>query len=124
MINKIKLFVIAALMLLMPILSVAEEAGSLPEMTKDVWLAQVKKAVPEPICKSFIEDESIAALMTAHTISYDKCLSLIPPIAESCQKKYYLGIPKIIDRDSAEKWGQMIGECIGTVFAMEYLSKS
>ena len=117
-----KLYLLGTAVLFWPLLSIAASAEGLAEMPKNEWLGQIKSAVPVPICKSFIEDETISAQMTAHNISYDKCVSLIPAIAEKCQQKYYASLPPTMNRENAEKWGRLIGECIGNGFAMDYLS--
>ena len=93
------------------------------EIMKDVWLEQVKLSAAVPICKSFIEDEAIAEQMKVHSISYEKCVSLIPSIAEACGKKYDAEMPLDINEEGAEKWGKLIGECIGSDFATNYLYK-
>lgn len=91
------------------------------EITKDVWLEQVRLSAAVPICKSFVEDEAIALQMKTHGISYEKCVSLIPGIAETCEKKYDAEMPLSINEEGAEKWGKLIGECIGSDFATNYL---
>lgn len=96
-------------------------AGGVNEMSKDVWLGKIKAVVPEPICKGFMEDASISARLKEKDISYEKCVSLIPGIADKCQKKYYDSLPAMINQESASKWGRTIGECIGGDFAINYL---
>lgn len=129
-------------MLLIPIVSVADDAttpatattpaASAPaapaptsantnEMSKDVWLEKIKAVVPEPICKGFMEDPSISARLKEKNISYENCVGLIPAIADKCQKKYYDSLPAMINQESASKWGRTIGECIGGDFAINYL---
>ena len=94
------------------------------EMSKDVWLQKIKMVVPEPICKGFMDDASIAARLKEQNISMEKCVGLIPAIADKCQKKYYDSLPAMINQESASKWGRTIGECIGGDFAMSYLYPS
>lgn len=89
--------------------------------SKTIWIEQVKMAVSVPVCKSFISDESIASQMKARNINYDKCISLMPAVTDKCIKKYDLSLPTTINDESAEKWGRLIGECIGNNFAMSYL---
>lgn len=101
--------------------SVAPTTDKPAEITKELWLEQVRLLAAVPICKSFVEDEAIAAQMKEHTISYEKCVSLIPGIAEKCEKKYDADMPLTINDESAEKWGKLIGECIGNDFATSYL---
>ena len=81
------------------------------EIMKDVWLEQVKLSAAVPLCKSFIEDEAIAEQMK------------VPSIAEACGKKYDAEMPLDINEEGAEKWGKLIGECIGSDFATNYLYK-
>ena len=63
----------------------------------------------------------LATQMKIRNISYDHCVLLIPDIAQKCEKKYDANLPAIINEESAEKWGRVIGECIGNDFAMSYL---
>ncbi|KTC65480.1 Uncharacterised protein (plasmid) [Legionella adelaidensis] len=91
------------------------------QVPKDEWLKKIKEIVSEPICKGFVEDASISERLKEQKISYEKCVTLIPPIAEKCEKKYYDSIPAMITEDNASKWGRMIGECIGADFAVNYL---
>ena len=122
MIRYFKLYLIGIGLLLSSTLSLAKASDNAAEMPKDMWLELVKKAVSEPVCKSFIEDESIAAQMTARNISYESCVLLVPGVAENCEKKYYNSLPNTINDNNAEKWGQVIGECIGNDFSVNYLS--
>jgi hypothetical protein len=101
--------------------SAPASSGSANEMSKDVWLEKIKAVVPEPICKGFMEDASISARLKEKNISYENCVSLIPGIADKCQKKYYDSLPAMINQESASKWGRTIGECIGGDFAINYL---
>ncbi len=96
-------------------------AADSTETAKNVWIAQVKLAVSEPVCKSFIEDEAIATQMKARNINYDKCISLMPAITDKCIQKFEPSLPPSLNDESAEKWGRVIGECIGNNFAMSYL---
>ena len=96
-------------------------AAETTETVKNVWIAQVKLAVSEPVCKSFVEDEAIATQMKARNINYDKCISLMPAITDKCIQKFEPSLPPTLNDDSAEKWGRVIGECIGNNFAMSYL---
>lgn len=114
--------ILAAGMLLLVNMSYAAEDKDLAQLPKDIWLEQVKQAVPEPICKSFLDDASIAAQMSANHISYDQCLKQIPTLASKCEQKYYNSLPASITQENAEKWGQLLGECIGNDYAMHYLS--
>lgn len=98
-----------------------EAVPTVNEISKDSWLEQVRLSAAVPICKSFVEDEAIAAQMKTNSISYEKCVSLIPGIAEKCEKKYDAGMPLSINDEGAEKWGKLIGECIGNDFATNYL---
>ncbi len=98
-----------------------DSGSSATEMSKGVWLEKIKAVVPEPICKGFMEDASISARLKEKNISYDNCVSLIPAIADKCQKKYYDSLPAMINQESASKWGRTIGECIGGDFAINYL---
>ncbi len=121
MMNKSKLCLLSVVMVLVPIVSLAgSEVNS--DMSRDVWLEAVKRGVSAPVCKSFTDDESIATQMTARHITYDKCVALMPAIAEKCEKKYFSELPMVINDQNAEKWGRILGECIGNDFAMSYLS--
>jgi len=102
----------------------APAAANANEMPKDVWLEKIKAVVPDPICKGFMEDASISARLKEQDISLQKCVGLIPAIADKCQKKYYDSLPAMINQESASKWGRTIGECIGGDFAMTYLYPS
>ncbi len=99
----------------------APTVTSAEEISRAVWLEQVRGAASVPICKSFIEDESISAQMKSKNMSYENCVSLIPAIAEKCEKKFETSIPATINDENADKWGKLIGECIGNDFAMSYL---
>jgi hypothetical protein len=94
---------------------------SVIEMSKDVWLEEVRKVVSDPVCKSFMADEIIAEQMKMRSISFETCMSLVPKISENCEKQYYSSLPTTITDMNAEKWGQILGECIGIHFAMSYL---
>ncbi len=107
--------------LLLPILALALPQGNEGEITKNDWLSQVRAGVSVPVCKSFIEDEAIAAQMKTRDISYDKCLLLMPAITEGCIKQYDEKLPVTIDDITAEKWGKLLGECIGNNFAKQHL---
>ena len=119
--NKFKLYLIGMGVVLLPLFSLPASSDSTTDLSKADWLEQVRMAASVPICKSFVEDESIAAQMKVRQISYEHCVSLIPDIAQKCEKKYDASLPATINDDSAEKWGRVIGECIGHEFAMSYL---
>lgn len=108
--------------LLVPCLTWAEDIGSKTEMSRDEWLQLVKTSVSVPVCKSFMQDESISAQMKVKHISYDNCLSNVPPIATQCEKQFFADLPMVINDQNAEKWGRLMGECIGNTFAVQYLS--
>ncbi|RUQ94615.1 hypothetical protein [Legionella septentrionalis] len=109
--------------LLLPMWSWAADSSSASptEMPKDEWLDKVKKVIPDPICKGFMEDASISARLKERNISYQNCVSLIPSIADKCINKYYDSLPAMINQESASKWGRTIGECIGGDFAVNHL---
>lgn len=96
-------------------------AAAANEMPKDEWLSKVKMVVSEPICKGFMDDPSISARLKEQGITFEKCVGLIPAIADSCQKKFYDSLPAMMNQDSASTWGRKIGECIGGDFAVSYL---
>lgn len=129
MIKQFKLYSSLGLcMMLMAAPGLAAEAQSngnqdvaVQEMTKDKWLDRIKQIVPEPICKGFMDDASIASRLKEINMSYEDCVKAIPSIAEKCQHKFYADIPDTLDRDSASKWGRKVGECIGAEFAMNHL---
>lgn len=118
----LKNHLIAIGILLMPLTTLAMTQDARLETPKNEWIEQVRAQVSVPVCKSFIDDESIAAQMTANDISYDKCLLVLPAITDSCIKEYDARLPAVIDDLSADKWGKIIGECIGNNFAKNYLS--
>ncbi|WP_133129475.1 hypothetical protein [Legionella yabuuchiae] len=91
------------------------------QMPKDQWLEQVRKVVPEPICKGFLEDPSIAGRFKDMGVTYDKCLKEIPDLTDACIKKYNDKLPDMMTQESASKWGRLLGECIGASFAKIYL---
>ena len=108
--------------LLIFIVLMALPESSVADISKDAWLGQVKAEASVPICKSFIEDDVISVQMKEHHLSYATCLTLIPPIAEKCGKKYETSLPLSIDAENSDKWGRTMGECIGNDFALSYLS--
>lgn len=140
MLTTKKITTLIGLGILCPVLSFAADAavqttdtspaaGSSPgasnravtQVPKDEWLKKIKEVVSQPICKGFTDDASISARLKEQKISYDKCVTLIPPISDKCIKKHYDSIPAMITEENAGKWGRMIGECIGADFAVNYL---
>ena len=118
---KFKVQLIGMGLFWLPIAALALPQDIVSDISKNDWIKQVKEQVSVPVCKSFIEDEAIAAQMTARDMSYDKCLSLMPAVTEGCVKEYDARLPTSIDDISAEKWGKLLGECIGNRFAKQYL---
>jgi hypothetical protein len=112
-----KLSIFGFLIGLFPMFLLASPVGT----PKATWLEQVKAGVSVPVCKSFVEDESISTQMTVRDINYERCLTLLPTITDKCLQKYDASIPAVLDDDLAEKWGRTIGECIGNDFAVTYL---
>ena len=121
MINTFKLYLLSIGIVFLALFSLTAFSDNSEALPKASWLEQVRDAASVPICKSFMEDESIAAQMKLQHISYDNCVSLIPGIAVKCEKKYDANIPMTIDDTNAEKWGRVIGECIGNEFALGHL---
>lgn len=121
MISTFKLSLMGLGAVCLAFFSLTTFSDSASDLPKAVWLQQVRDAVAVPICKSFMDDESIVAQMKLQHISYDHCVSLIPGIAVKCEKKYDANIPPTIDDVNAEKWGRVIGECIGNDFAIGHL---
>ncbi|WP_133128002.1 hypothetical protein [Legionella nagasakiensis] len=107
--------------LVLPMACWSETSTNNQEMAKDEWLQKIKEIIPEPICKGFMEDASVAGRLKELKISYQDCVDKIPAITEKCQKKYYNDLPAMINQKSAAKWGRTIGECIGMDFAVNYL---
>lgn len=105
---------------MLPVMAWSSEAPK-QEMSKDEWLKQIKAVVSRPICKGFMEDESIAARFKELNMTFDQCVEKIPPITDKCQKKYYDKLPEKLNKTNAAKWGRLIGECIGADFAINYL---
>lgn len=102
----------------------AESSNSMTDsktMSKDEWLSKLKAAVPDLICKGFLEDKELNARLTKLKIDFSQCTTLIPASVDTCQTEYYASIPKVIDEETAGKWGHTIGECIGKDFAMKHL---
>lgn len=95
-------------------------AGSTDEMSKDEWLGKLKDASSTMICKSFTENKSINERLQSANIDYKECLKLIPASFDKCQKKYYSEIPATVNNETADKWGNTLGQCIGTDFATKY----
>tara|TARA_Y100000588_G_C14181870_1_gene894045 strand:+ start:766 stop:1194 length:429 start_codon:yes stop_codon:yes gene_type:complete len=98
-----------------------EHAEQSKNISKNEWLLQIKKVVPEPICKGFMEDPQIKARFDKVNMSYDACLTKIPPLAESCINQFEKKIPNQITQSTASKWGHEIGQCIGNNFASQFL---
>lgn len=102
----------------------APAAATVPtEMTKDAWLNAMSSALPEVVCKGFMDDASLSKRLGDLKISKDKCMGLIPEIATKCQGQIYSKIPAMINEKSAQTWGEALGECIGKSFAEQYLIK-
>ncbi|STX30054.1 Uncharacterised protein [Legionella beliardensis] len=91
------------------------------ELTKDEWLGKLRAAVPDLICKGFLQDDTLSKRLTEVNINYDKCVTLIPASVDKCEKELYSQIPATINQESAGKWGHSIGECIGKDFALKHL---
>lgn len=94
------------------------------EMKKDEWLAKLKDVVPAMICKNFMKNEGVSKQLSAFKIDYNKCVSLIPESVDKCREKFYKDIPAMINKDNAQQWGGTLGQCIGTDFAVTYLSSA
>lgn len=122
MINRRRIQIAALGLLFVPCLGWSEDQATKTEMSRDEWLALVKTSVSAPVCKSFTQDESISAQMKLKHIDYDRCLTLIPPIATQCEKHFFKDLPMVINDQNAQKWGRLMGECIGNTFAVQYLS--
>ncbi|KTD21927.1 hypothetical protein [Legionella londiniensis] len=121
MATKIKLSKIMGLVLVVfPLLATAATNAKM-EMSKDEWLSKIKEIVPEPICKGFMQDETIASRLKARNIDLQKCIELIPGIADKCSKKFYDRLPATITQENVSKWGHSIGECIGAEFVINYV---
>lgn len=109
--------IIAASCFLFSTLVVADTSSSMP---KDEWLGKIKEMVAPAICKSFVGDAAVNKQLIAADINYDKCVTLVPASFDKCQAKYLAEIPATIDSKSAEKWGNSLGECVGSDFAVKY----
>ncbi len=94
------------------------------DQSKDEWLDMLKQISPGIICKSFMQDTEFKKLLDESKINYDKCVSFIPAIYETCQKQVYSTLPARINSDEGSKWGRSIGECIGKIFVVKYLYAS
>lgn len=99
----------------------ASSTSSSSTMSKDEWLGKMKAAVPDLICKGFLNDESLSKQLKDKDIDYSKCVSLIPTSVDKCQTELYSNIPSTIDDAAASKWGHSLGECIGKDFALKNL---
>lgn len=109
--------IIGASCLLFSTLATADTASVMP---KEEWLGKIKEVVAPTVCKSFTGDASVNKQLIAANIDYDKCVTLVPASYEKCQTKYFAEIPATIDAQSAEKWGNSLGECVGSDFAVKY----
>lgn len=98
-----------------------DQSSQKSKIAKNEWLTQVKKIVPEPICKGFIEDPQIKDRFEKVNMTYEGCLKEIPALTQVCINKYQNQIPNEINRQTAAKWGHQIGQCIGNNFANKYL---
>lgn len=106
-------------LVLFPLLGTAAEQKL--EMSKDVWIGKIKEVVPEPICKGFLQDKTIAERLKERNIDLEKCKQLIPGITDKCVKKFYDKLPDTITQENVSKWGHSIGECIGADFVINYV---
>lgn len=93
-------------------------------IAKDDWLKKLQEVGPSLICKSFTDNKGVNQQLVAANITYEKCLTLIPPSFDKCQKQYYSDIPATLDETSTSKWGSTLGQCIGTDFAITYFKPS
>ena len=122
MVNKIALAVCIGLMSGNVL---AEEAvQTKPEeitMAKEVWLEQLKVALPSLICKSFIDEPVLKKRFDELSMTYEQCTGLIPASADKCINDLKPTIPEKIDVNNASTWGKSIGECIGKDFAEKHL---
>jgi hypothetical protein len=109
--------IVGASCLLFSTLAAADTTST---MSKEEWLGKIKEMVAPTICKSFVGDAAVNKQLTAANINYDKCVTLIPASYDKCQAKYFAEIPATIDSKSAEKWGNSLGECVGSDFAVKY----
>ena len=110
---------IALGLILLPLTVSADSSMGMP---KTEWMLQIKNEISVPICKDFMANTSISAQMAAHGISYEKCLAVLPALADQCLKKMNDTLPAMITNAAAEKWGHTLGECVGKDFAAAYLS--
>lgn len=90
-------------------------------MPKEEWMGKVKEVVSKPICEGFFQDASISSQLSKQNITMEKCVTQIPALTDTCEKKYKDSLPATITRDDAGVWGKKIGECIGMEFAKQYL---
>lgn len=113
------------LILLFPLITWARSSPDTSSQSngiaKSEWLEQVRNAVSVPVCKSFMEDDSIGAQMKSRHINYDQCIAAMPAVTSTCIQKYDASIPATLSDDDADKWGKVIGGCIGKEFATGYL---
>lgn len=123
MMNPLKLCLLGLGLSMLPALSTASVPDSNSDMSRDAWLEAVRVGVAGPVCKSFMGDGTIAMELKARHIDYNKCVLLMPAITDKCEKKYMSSLPMVINDQNAEKWGQLLGECIGNDFAISYLSE-
>lgn len=115
-------YLIGVSLLLLPIWSWSSGAEQVAQqMPKDLWLDKVKEIIPEPICKGFMDDASIAMRLNERHMTLQACKDAIPKMMQQCQQKFYSQMPAMIDQEAAATWGRMLGECIGGEFASSYL---
>lgn len=122
MMNKIALAVCIGLS--SGVVMAETQAQTKPEemtMGKEVWLEQLKVALPSLICKSFLDEPVLKQRFDELKMTYEQCVSLIPASAEKCVNDLKPTIPDTIDVNNASTWGRTIGECIGKDFAEKHL---
>ena len=93
----------------------------LTSVSKDNWLESMTPLLPDLICKGFIADVELKKRFDELSMSYDKCVSLIPDSTKKCRDQLYATIPDQINNDNASVWGKSLGQCIGKDFAVTYL---
>ncbi|MDP1603669.1 MAG: hypothetical protein Q8M03_10440 [Legionella sp.] len=92
------------------------------DLPKDEWLTRFGETAPALVCKNLTENVGVNKILMQAEITFDKCMGLIPQSFDKCKMQSYYLMPDSINTEAAAKWGNVIGECIGTDFAVTYLN--
>jgi hypothetical protein len=104
-----------------PVAEAGTNTNQVVEVSKDVWLNAMLPAIPEMICKGFIEDVELKKRFDELKMTFEDCTKAIPESVTKCKNEIYPGIPAQVNEQSAAEWGRKLGECIGRDFAEKHL---